>query len=73
MDARVRAFGGGNMVVFWIAIILIVLYVVYRARTAGRPLSRFGPKTPEELLKERYARGEIGKDEFEQRLRELRK
>jgi len=56
----------------WPVVGLIVVLVVIRAMMApSRPGD--GRKTPEDILKERYARGEIDKDEYTTRLAELRK
>ena len=64
--------GGGmwlGMVLFWgVIIALIVLLVRYLGSDVA---ARRGDKTPLHILKERYARGEIGKDEFEQKKRDL--
>ena len=64
--------GGGmglGMVLFWGALIAVIVLVV---RSLGNDaVARGGDKTPLQILKERYARGEIGKDEFEQKQRDL--
>ena len=52
---------------FWIlALVAIVLVVIWLVRGFGA-----GRSKPLEVLKERFARGEIGKDEFEAMKREL--
>jgi uncharacterized membrane protein len=43
------------------------------ARAAGTPGSGRGEDSPETILKRRYARGEIDRDEYEHRLNDLRK
>jgi len=59
------------MVLFWV---LVVLGIVALLRwlglggTGGRETAR---KTPLELLQERYARGEIEREEYEQKRRDL--
>jgi putative membrane protein len=64
--------GGGmglGMVLFWGALIAVIVLVV---RALGNDAAtKGGDKTPLQILKERYARGEIGKDEFEQKQRDL--
>lgn len=64
--------GGGmglGMVLFWGALIAVIVLVV---RALGNDATaRKDDKTPLQILKERYARGEIGKDEFEQKQRDL--
>ncbi|NOZ79495.1 MAG: SHOCT domain-containing protein [Acidobacteria bacterium] len=71
-------FGGLGMVMgmgwmwIWPVLLVIVALVVIRAVMApSRP--RDGKGRPEDILKERYARGEIDKEEFTARLTELRK
>ena len=59
---------GVGMVLFWGLIIMLIVFVV---RSLGNDAARGGDKTPIQMLKERYARGEIGKDEFEQKKRDL--
>ena len=56
----------------WPVLLLIVALFVIRALVAPSP-SRNGGRTAEDILKERYARGEIDKDEYRTRLEELQK
>jgi putative membrane protein len=61
--------GGMSMVLFWGAIVAVIVFAV---RFFGNDTAaRGGDTTPLQILKERYARGEIGKDEFEQKKRDL--
>ncbi len=65
--------GGGwiFMALFWVLIILAVVALMRRT-DIGRNESRDTPrKTPIEILKERYARGEIEREEYEQKRRDL--
>lgn len=72
--------GGILMMVFWIAIITaIVLFVVWLVRQVtsspapgalGAPTPH-ATETPLDVLKSRYARGEIDKAEFEEKKRDL--
>ena len=60
-------FGGIWMILLWGAIIALPVLLIWLAvggSGAPRP-------TPREILEERYARGEIDSDEFEQRKRDL--
>ncbi len=63
-------FGGGFMMLLWwlVPIALVIVLVSYFTR---RPGTGGGERTALDILKERYARGEIGKDEFEQKKRDL--
>ena len=69
-------YGGMHPGWFWIGpvvgviLLFAVLWMVYRAanRTGATP-----DDTPEQILKRRYARGEIGREEYEQKLVDLRR
>ena len=63
-------FGGGFVMLMWwlLPIALVVLAAMYIGRRT--PPGDAG-KTALDILKERYARGEIGKDEFEQKKRDI--
>ena len=60
--------GGFMMVLFWVVVIVVV---VLAARWAGGSNAARRTGTPLEILKERYARGEIDKKEFETKKRDL--
>ena len=59
------------MVAFWGTIIWAVVTVV-RGRPASPPASPTGRPGSEEILADRYARGEINDDDYRQRLATLR-
>lgn len=70
--------GGFIMLIFMLAIIVsIVLLVVWLVRQTAGGVTAAGPgATPEgesalEILKKRYANGEIDKDEFEEKRKVL--
>lgn len=74
----VSVYGGILMMVFWVAIIVgIVLLVMWLVRqTAGGHTHGGGASsTPGEsaldIIKDRYARGEIDKTEFEEKKKDL--
>jgi putative membrane protein len=54
-------FGGLGMLLFWVVIIVLIVLLV-----RSRPPVRMYPD-PLDILKERFARGEIGKEEYEER------
>ena len=56
-----------SMIVFWGAVIALVAWVVRRP-DSGRGPARPDPKT---ILEERFARGEIDREELEERRRVL--
>ena len=67
--------GGLMMLLFWGGIIGLIAWAIhsFAGQSAGadardRPLA---PRTPLDIARERYARGEIGQDEFAQIRREL--
>lgn len=63
-------FGGGlGMILIWLIPIALVIWLVSSwSKSSGRSPSE---KTALDTLKERYARGEIGKDEFELKKRDI--
>jgi len=64
-------FGG---LLFWILIILailILIVVISKSRRSGMAGSSPGHETPLDILKKRYARGELTKEEFERMKEDL--
>jgi len=65
-------FGPIFMIIFWILIIAGIVYFI--KWSLGQPgdssVARHG-HTPLEILKERYAKGEINKQEFEEKKKDL--
>ncbi len=65
-------FGGLFMLLFWGLIVLGILFVVRRLWDKGQSGAGAGRgDAPLEVLKRRYARGEIGKEEYERIKRDL--
>ncbi len=60
---------GFSMLLFWG--VLIAAFVLLVRNCSGTCSGRTREKTAHDLLKERYVRGEIGRDEFEQKKRDL--
>jgi len=63
-------FGMGFMGIFWVALIILIVFFFWQYNK--------GKKRPEntgnyslEILKQRYAKGEIGKEEYEERKKDL--
>lgn len=65
--------GGMIMMLIWILFILIVGMLVYSLVKGGKIIPSGIPpgETALDILKKRYAKGEISKDEFEQMKRDL--
>ena len=64
--------GGGFMWIFWILLIVGVVAVISALLDKDRLEKRGFHPSPVDILKERYARGEINRDEYEQSLKDLR-
>jgi putative membrane protein len=65
-------FGGGIfMIIFWIAVIVALVYFMrHLSRTsAGR---QNAGETPVDILKKRYARGEITKEQYDRMKEDLK-
>lgn len=66
-------FGMWGMGIVWIAVLALLVVVVVRLMGERSPTREppFREDTPLEILKRRYARGDIDRDEFERRRRDL--
>ena len=66
-------FGGILMVIFWIAVIIGIIFLIrWLVQSTGS--GGHGARSEEsamDILKKRYARGEIDKKEFEQKKKDL--
>ena len=66
-------FGGWWMIIIWIAVIVgivfLVKWLVEQGRTGGGTSER--EESALDILKKRYAKGEIDREEFEQKKRDL--
>lgn len=56
---------------FWILIIGVVLLIVWLVRQPGRYERGHGGESSLDILKKRYARGEISKEEFEKMKKDI--
>lgn len=65
-------FGGFGMLLFWgLLIVAVVVLLRWRAGTAERRTPRQAGQSARDILAQRYARGEIDKQEFEEKRRDL--
>jgi putative membrane protein len=55
------------MLLFWAGLILLVVWGVRTVSGEGRGADRAGRSSALQILEERFARGEIDRDEFEER------
>lgn len=64
-------FGGGFMWIFWI-LIIVAIVALFRG-ISGSGTGASSSETPIEILRKRFANGEITDEEFEHRRKELEK
>lgn len=64
---------GAGMWIFWILLIVVIVVLVKAVSSSGASTPADHQDSPLEILKGRYARGEIVEEEFERRRRELEK
>lgn len=64
-------FGGGFMWIFWILLIAGIFFLIQNMMKGNSDNSSSDKETPLDILKKRYARGEIEEEEYERRRKEL--
>ncbi len=59
-------FFGGWMMILWVVIAALIIWGIVALARRGSPKSETGQKSdPVEIAKDRYAKGEISKEQFE--------
>lgn len=63
--------GGGFMWIFWLLLIVGIFFLAQNMVRGNSNQSSTDNDSPLEILKKRYARGEIEEEEYERRRKEL--
>ena len=63
----------GWMAIFWIVLIIAIVWLLTRAGVTSAPSASSRRESAEEVLKRRYASGEIGPDDYKRMLNEIRR
>jgi putative membrane protein len=63
--------GGGIMMIFWVVLIVALIYWVIHTANRSSNQQSLQSESAMDILKKRYARGEISKEEFEMRKKDL--
>lgn len=63
--------GMGWWWIIGIAVVAAIVWLILRNANQNGPVNNPGRKSALEILKERYASGEIGKEEYEQKKKEI--
>ncbi len=64
-----HGWGMGTMMIVWVVVLVVIVWVVMRILSG----SERGDESPEAILKRRYARGEITREQYDQQLTDLRR
>jgi len=67
-----HGYGGGMMWLFWVLLIVIILWIVIAmTKRNGNSYPTEKDRTALDIIKERYSKGEIDRDEFLQKRKDL--
>ncbi|MFO7658962.1 MAG: SHOCT domain-containing protein [Bacteroidales bacterium] len=70
-DFNLHGWGMGWGWIISLIVIAAIVWLLVKAINRTGQSKRLGEKNPLDILKERYARGEITKEEFEERKKDL--
>ncbi len=70
-ERGVGAVSGGRIALLVVGILFLVIYLIIRE--SGAPRVAEGRRTPMDILKERYAKGEITGEQFQKMSEDLKK
>lgn len=62
--------GGVMMILFWVALIIFIVWIAKEVNSRNQSNTTHS-KSAIDVLKERYAKGEVDKKEFEEKKRDL--
>lgn len=63
---------GFMMIVFWVLVIVAIVYLVRYFFARGGPVNGQSRETPLDILKKRYAKGEITKEQYDRMKEDLK-
>ncbi len=64
-------FGMGLGWIVWLIIIVVIVWVVFQFKSGNPGHLNMSNETPLDILKKRFAKGEISKEEFEKMKKDL--
>jgi len=64
-------FGMGFGWIIWLVIIVVIVWVIFQFKGDNRGHYDKSSESPMDILKKRYAKGEISKEEFEKMKKEM--
>ncbi len=64
-----HGWGMGSVMILWVVILVVIVWLITRLLSGGARDDR----SSETILKQRYARGEINREQYEQQLADLRR
>ena len=73
MHSGANMFFGGFMWLFWLLIIVAIIVIIISALRSNSGKSNNNEDSPLEILKRRYARGEIDEEEYTRQRKQIEK